>query len=78
MLIQGLFYLFAAILVLAALGVISARNPVYSALALVMCFVTSAAIWLLVEAEFSPWCWCWCMSARSWVGSPGTELEFAL
>ncbi len=52
MLIQGLFYLFAAILVLAALGVITARNPVYSALALVVCFVTSAAIWLLVEAEF--------------------------
>jgi NADH-quinone oxidoreductase subunit J len=52
MLIQGLFYLFGAILVVAALGVISARNPVYSALALVMCFVTSAAIWLLVEAEF--------------------------
>jgi NADH-quinone oxidoreductase subunit J len=51
-LIQGLFYLFAAILVLAALGVISSRNPVYSALALVMCFVTSAAIWLLLEAEF--------------------------
>jgi NADH-quinone oxidoreductase subunit J len=52
MLIQVLFYLFAAILILAALGVITARNPVYSALALVMCFVTSAAIWLLVEAEF--------------------------
>ena len=52
MLIQALFYLFAAILVLAALGVISARNPVYSALALVLCFVTSAAIWLLLEAEF--------------------------
>jgi NADH-quinone oxidoreductase subunit J len=52
MLIQVLFYLFGAILVLAALGVISARNPVYSALGLVMCFVTSAAIWLLVEAEF--------------------------
>jgi NADH-quinone oxidoreductase subunit J len=52
MLIQALFYVFAAILVLAALGVISARNPVYSALALVMCFVTSAAIWLLIEAEF--------------------------
>jgi len=51
-LIQALFYLFAAILVLAALGVISARNPVYSALALVLCFVTSAAIWLLLEAEF--------------------------
>jgi NADH-quinone oxidoreductase subunit J len=52
MLIQGLFYLFGAILVVAALGVIVARNPVYSALALVMCFVTSAAIWLLLEAEF--------------------------
>jgi NADH-quinone oxidoreductase subunit J len=52
MLIQVLFYLFAAILVLAALGVITSRNPVYSALALVLCFVTSAAIWLLVEAEF--------------------------
>jgi NADH-quinone oxidoreductase subunit J len=52
MLIQLLFHLFAAILVLAALGVIVARNPVYSALALVMCFITSAAIWLLIEAEF--------------------------
>src|ERR1700751_2859931 len=52
MLIQGLFYLFAAILVLGALGVITSRNPVYSALALVLCFVTSAAIWLLLEAEF--------------------------
>ena len=31
---------------------IGARNPVFSALALVMCFVTSAAIWLLIEAEF--------------------------
>ena len=52
MLIQALFHLFAAILVLAALGVIVARNPVYSALALVLCFITSAAIWLLIEAEF--------------------------
>ena len=52
MLIQVLFHLFAAILILAALGVIVARNPVYSALALVMCFITSAAIWLLVQAEF--------------------------
>jgi NADH-quinone oxidoreductase subunit J len=51
-LIQVLFHVFAAILVLAALGVITARNPVYSALALVMCFITSAAIWLLIEAEF--------------------------
>jgi len=52
MLIQGLFYLFGTILVLAALGVITSRNPVYSALFLVLSFVTSAAIWLLIEAEF--------------------------
>jgi len=52
MLIQVLFHVFAAILILAALAVITARNPVYSALALVLCFVTSAAIWLLLEAEF--------------------------
>ncbi len=47
-----LFYFFGTILVLAALSVIVSRNPVYSALGLVLCFVTSAAIWLLVEAEF--------------------------
>ena len=52
MLIQALFYLFGAILVLAAVGVITSRNPVYSALLLVLSFVTSAAIWLLIEAEF--------------------------
>ncbi|MDB6087607.1 MAG: NADH:ubiquinone oxidoreductase subunit [Gammaproteobacteria bacterium] len=52
MLIEVLFYVFGTILVAAALGVIVSRNPVYSALSLVLCFVTSAAIWLLVEAEF--------------------------
>jgi NADH-quinone oxidoreductase subunit J len=52
MLISTLFYIFSIILVLSAVAVIGARNPVFSALALVMCFVTSAAIWLLLEAEF--------------------------
>jgi NADH-quinone oxidoreductase subunit J len=52
MLVQALFHVFAIILVLAALGVIVSRNPVYSALLLVLCFITSAAIWLLIEAEF--------------------------
>ena len=47
-----LFYIFATVLVLAAVAVIVSRNPVYSALSLVLCFVTSAAIWLLIEAEF--------------------------
>jgi NADH-quinone oxidoreductase subunit J len=52
MLVQILFYAFATVLVAAALGVIVSRNPVHSALSLVLCFVTSAAIWLLIEAEF--------------------------
>ena len=52
MLVQILFYAFALVLVGAALGMIIARNPVHAALALVMCFVTSAAIWLLIGAEF--------------------------
>src|SRR6186713_2441919 len=52
MLVEILFYIFGTFLVLAALGVIVSRNPVHSALSLVVCFVTSAAIWLLIEAEF--------------------------
>jgi NADH-quinone oxidoreductase subunit J len=47
-----LFYAFGTILVISALSLIVARNPVYCALSLVMCFLTSAAIWLLVQAEF--------------------------
>ncbi len=47
-----LFFIFAAALVVAALGVILARNPVYSALLLVLCFFNSAVIWLLLDAEF--------------------------
>ncbi|MEO8308890.1 MAG: NADH-quinone oxidoreductase subunit J [Pseudomonadota bacterium] len=50
--VQILFYAFAIVLVAAALGVITLRNPVYSALCLVLCFFTSAALWLLIEAEF--------------------------
>ncbi len=49
---QILFYIFAAILIAAALGVITSRNPVYSALFLVLAFFTSACLWLLLEAEF--------------------------
>ena len=47
-----LFFIFAGMLIAAALGVILARNPVYSALLLVFCFFNSAAIWLLLNAEF--------------------------
>jgi NADH-quinone oxidoreductase subunit J len=47
-----IFYLFAAILVFAALRVITTRNPVQAALWLVLSFFTAAAIWLLLQAEF--------------------------
>lgn len=47
-----IFYSFSIILVFAALRVITARNPVHSALYLVLAFFTSSALWLLLEAEF--------------------------
>lgn len=47
-----LFYCFAAILLFAATMVITVRNPVRAALFLVLAFFTSAAIWLMLEAEF--------------------------
>ena len=47
-----LFYAFSAVLVVAALGVITARNPVHAALFLVFTFVNSAVLWMLLEAEF--------------------------
>jgi len=46
------FYAFAAILLVSALCVITARNPVHGALALVLAFFTASAIWLLLRAEF--------------------------
>jgi len=48
----GLFYLFAVVLLFAAFRVITARNPVYSALYLVLTFFQASAIWLLLRAEF--------------------------
>ncbi len=47
-----LFYLFAAVTVFAALRVISSRNPVHSALFLVLTFCSAAGIWMLLKAEF--------------------------
>jgi NADH-quinone oxidoreductase subunit J len=52
MIVNVLFYVFGAILVLSALGVITARNPVHCALFLVAAFLNSAVIWLLLQAEF--------------------------
>ena len=46
------FYMFAAMAVLSAISVITVRSPVHAALFLVLAFVSSAGIWLLLEAEF--------------------------
>ena len=46
------FYLFAALLVFAAIRVITTRNPVHSALFLVLAFATASGVWMLLEAEF--------------------------
>ena len=48
----ALFYVFAAVMILAATRVITARNPVHAALFLVLSFFSAAAIWMLLEAEF--------------------------
>ncbi|GAB3409012.1 NADH-quinone oxidoreductase subunit J [Massilia agilis] len=47
-----LFYAFAVIMTLAALRVITARNPVHAALFLVLAFFNAAGIWMLLKAEF--------------------------
>ena len=52
MITQLIFYIFAALLVFAASMVITVRNPVRAALFLVLAFFASAALWLLLEAEF--------------------------
>jgi NADH-quinone oxidoreductase subunit J len=48
----ALFYVFSAILLFASFRVITARSPVYSALFLVLAFVTASCIWVLLQAEF--------------------------
>ncbi|HEB56836.1 MAG TPA: NADH-quinone oxidoreductase subunit J [Gammaproteobacteria bacterium] len=47
-----IFYIFSALLIGSAIMVISARNPVKAALFLVLAFFASAALWLLIKAEF--------------------------
>lgn len=49
---QLLFYLFAAVLLGAGISMVTVRNPVYAALSLIVCFFTSAALWVTLEAEF--------------------------
>ncbi len=47
-----LFWVFSAVLLAAGMFVITAKNPVYAVLALVLCFFQAAFIWMLLKAEF--------------------------
>lgn len=47
-----LFYVFAAIMFGAALGVVFSRNPVHAVMFLVLTFFNAAVLWLMAEAEF--------------------------
>ena len=46
------FYVFSAVMIAAAIFMITAKNPVRAALSLVLIFFTASATWLLMEAEF--------------------------
>ena len=46
------FYTFSTVMLFAAFKVITSRNPVHSALYLVLCFFQASAIWMLLQAEF--------------------------
>jgi len=46
------FYLLSAVMLVAAIGVISARNPVHSVLCLITAFFSAAGLFVLLGAEF--------------------------
>ena len=48
----ALFYVFSAVLLLAAFRVITARSTVHAALFLVLAFFNASCIWMLLRAEF--------------------------
>ena len=48
----ALFYVFSAVLLGAAFGVITARSTVHAALYLVLAFFSAACVWMLLKAEF--------------------------
>jgi NADH-quinone oxidoreductase subunit J len=50
--LTALFYVFSAVLLLAAFRVITARSTVHAALFLVLAFFSAACLWMLLRAEF--------------------------
>ena len=49
---QIIFYIFGVMLLLSATMVVVIKNPIHAALFLVLSFFSSAAVWLLLNAEF--------------------------
>lgn len=47
-----IFFIFSALVLISAIGVITVNNPVKSAINLVFTFFSSAILWLLLNAEF--------------------------
>src|ERR1700761_6644035 len=46
------FYLFSIVMIISALLVVAARNPVHSVLYLILAFFNAAALFVLLGAEF--------------------------
>src|SRR3970282_220927 len=49
---EFVFYFLSAVLIVSAVAIITARNPVHAVLCMVLCFFTTAGLWLLLQAEF--------------------------
>ena len=47
-----IFYSFSSVLICSSLAVVLFRNPVYSAVSLILSLITSGFLWLILEAEF--------------------------
>lgn len=52
MVVEVLFYIFAALAVIGALMVVTSRNPVRAVISLIFTFIAAACVWMLLEVEF--------------------------
>jgi NADH-quinone oxidoreductase subunit J len=50
--VEFLFYIFASLMVLSAIVVVTARNPVHSVLWLIVAFLNASGVFMLAGAEF--------------------------
>ncbi len=49
---QIIFYVFSAVLIASAIGVVTSRNTVYGVMALILAFFASAVLWISLQSEF--------------------------